>query len=69
MRDTAGKTRGVARGQHVRDETACTSMPTTNYSTESEIHGAGHAAVRDLALSAPIHGAAPDGSLLGTVTE
>ncbi|MEV4637633.1 cytidine deaminase [Actinoplanes sp. NPDC049548] len=30
---------------------------------------AGHAAVRDLAADAPIHVAAPDGTLLGTVTE
>jgi hypothetical protein len=35
----------------------------------SMLDGAGHAAVRDLATSAPIHVAAPDGSLLGTVTE
>ena len=35
----------------------------------SMLDGAGHAAVRDLAKSAPIHVAAPDGSLLGTVTE
>ena len=35
----------------------------------SMLDGAGHAAVRDLALGAPIHVAAPDGSLLGTVTE
>jgi hypothetical protein len=34
----------------------------------SELDGAGHAAVRDLAADAPIHVAAPDGSLLGTVT-
>jgi hypothetical protein len=34
----------------------------------SELDGAGHAAVRDLATGAPIHVAAPDGSLLGTVT-
>jgi hypothetical protein len=34
----------------------------------SELDGAGHAAVRDLAGDAPIHVAAPDGSLLGTVT-
>jgi hypothetical protein len=34
----------------------------------SELDGAGHAAVRDLAPDAPIHVAAPDGSLLGTVT-
>jgi hypothetical protein len=35
----------------------------------SELDGAGHAAVRDLATKAPIHVAAPDGTLLGTVTE
>src|SRR3954454_23965176 len=35
----------------------------------SELDGAGHAAVRDLGAAAPIHVAAPDGSLLGTVTE
>ncbi len=34
----------------------------------STLDGAGHAAVRDLAADAPIHVAAPDGSLLGTVT-
>jgi hypothetical protein len=34
----------------------------------SELDGAGHAAVRDLSGDAPIHVAAPDGSLLGTVT-
>jgi hypothetical protein len=34
----------------------------------SELDGAGHAAVRDLASDAPIHVAAPDGSLLGSVT-
>jgi hypothetical protein len=34
----------------------------------SELDGAGHAAVRDLAAEAPIHVAAPDGALLGTVT-
>ena len=33
-----------------------------------ELEGAGHAAVRDLAAEAPIHVAATDGSLLGTVT-
>ncbi|HET8658214.1 MAG TPA: cytidine deaminase [Micromonosporaceae bacterium] len=33
----------------------------------STLDGAGHAAVRDLAGEAPIHVAAPDGSLLGTV--
>ena len=35
----------------------------------SELDGAGHAAVRDLASAAPIHVAAPDGTLLGTVTQ
>ena len=34
----------------------------------STLDGAGHAAVRDLAADAPIHVAAPDGSVLGTVT-
>lgn len=34
----------------------------------SELDGAGHAAVRDLSGDAPIHVAAPDGSLLGSVT-
>ncbi|GIF00182.1 cytidine deaminase [Paractinoplanes rishiriensis] len=34
----------------------------------SELDGAGHAAVRDLGTEAPIHVAAPDGSLLGSVT-
>ena len=34
----------------------------------SELDGAGHAAVRDLAADAPVHVAAPDGSLLGSVT-
>ena len=34
----------------------------------SELDGAGHAAVRDLAAAAPVHVAAPDGTLLGTVT-
>ena len=34
----------------------------------SELDGAGHAAVRDLGTDAPIHVAAPDGALLGTVT-
>ncbi|MET0422887.1 MAG: cytidine deaminase [Actinoplanes sp.] len=33
-----------------------------------ELDGAGRAAVRDLAADAPIHVAAPDGSLVGTVT-
>ncbi|MDG4805669.1 cytidine deaminase [Micromonospora sp. WMMD1120] len=35
----------------------------------STLDGAGHAAVRDLAADAPIHVAAPDGTVLGTVTE
>ncbi|KOX08370.1 cytidine deaminase [Micromonospora profundi] len=35
----------------------------------STLDGAGHAAVRDLAVDAPIHVAAPDGTVLGTVTE
>ena len=35
----------------------------------STLDGAGHAAVRDLGADAPIHVAAPDGSLLGSVTE
>jgi hypothetical protein len=35
----------------------------------STLDGAGHAAVRDLAAEAPIHVAAPDGTLLGTVVE
>ncbi|MET8064783.1 cytidine deaminase, partial [Micromonospora sp. NPDC005313] len=30
---------------------------------------AGHAAVRDLSADAPIHVAAPDGTVLGTVVE
>ena len=34
----------------------------------STLDGAGHAAVRDLAADAPVHVAAPDGSLLGTVS-
>ncbi|WP_410811367.1 cytidine deaminase [Micromonospora sp. 067-2] len=34
----------------------------------STLDGAGHAAVRDLAVDAPIHLAAPDGTVLGTVT-
>jgi hypothetical protein len=33
------------------------------------LEGSGHAAVRDLAADAPIHVAAPDGTLLGTVTQ
>ncbi|GGO17925.1 cytidine deaminase [Micromonospora parathelypteridis] len=35
----------------------------------STLDGAGHAAVRDLAVDAPIHVAAPDGTILGTVTQ
>lgn len=35
----------------------------------STLDGGGHAAVRDLATDAPIHVAAPDGALLGTVVE
>ena len=34
----------------------------------STLDGAGHAAVRDRSAVAPVHVAAPDGSLLGTVT-
>ncbi|GGM56614.1 hypothetical protein GCM10011608_46810 [Micromonospora sonchi] len=34
----------------------------------STLDGAGYAAVRDLAVDAPIHLAAPDGTVLGTVT-
>jgi hypothetical protein len=34
----------------------------------STLDGAGHAAVRELSADAPIHVAAPDGSVLGTVT-
>ncbi|MFU8874830.1 cytidine deaminase [Micromonospora sp. SL4-19] len=35
----------------------------------STLDGAGHAAVRDLSADAPIHVAAPDGAVLGTVVE
>ncbi|WMF04441.1 cytidine deaminase [Micromonospora robiginosa] len=35
----------------------------------STLDGAGHAAVRDLSVDAPIHVAAPDGAVLGTVVE
>ncbi|HYN95183.1 MAG TPA: cytidine deaminase [Pilimelia sp.] len=35
----------------------------------STLDGGGHAAVRDLAPGAPIHVAAPDGTLLGTVRD
>jgi hypothetical protein len=34
----------------------------------STLDGAGYAAVRDLATDAPVHLAAPDGTVLGTVT-
>ncbi|MDO3701968.1 cytidine deaminase [Micromonospora sp. C28SCA-DRY-2] len=34
----------------------------------STLDGAGHAAVRDLSADAPVHVAAPDGTVLGTVT-
>jgi len=34
----------------------------------STLDGAGHAAVRDLAVDAPIHVAGPTGTMLGTVT-
>jgi hypothetical protein len=33
------------------------------------LDGAGHAAVRDLSADAPVHLAAPDGTVLGTVAE
>ncbi|SCL17376.1 hypothetical protein GA0070616_1263 [Micromonospora nigra] len=35
----------------------------------STVDGAGYAAVRDLAVDAPVHLAAPDGTVLGTVSE
>lgn len=35
----------------------------------STLDGAGHAVVRDLAVDAPVHVAAPDGTLLGTVRQ
>ncbi|WP_430497160.1 cytidine deaminase [Micromonospora trifolii] len=35
----------------------------------STLDGAGHAAVRDLAADAPVHVAAPNGTVLGTVTQ
>lgn len=35
----------------------------------STLDGAGHAAVRDLTADAPVHVAAPDGTVLGTVVE
>jgi hypothetical protein len=45
-----------------------TSLEAAAVVTEaSTLDGAGHAAVRDLGAQAPIHVAAPDGSLLGTV--
>jgi len=34
----------------------------------STLDGAGHAAVRDLSASAPVHVAAPDGTVFATVT-
>lgn len=34
----------------------------------STVDGAGYAAVRDLSAGAPVHLAAPDGTVLGTVT-
>jgi hypothetical protein len=47
-----------------------TSLEAAAVVTEaSTLDGAGHAAVRDLGAEAPIHVAAPDGSLLGTVTQ
>ncbi|WP_018741536.1 cytidine/deoxycytidylate deaminase family protein [Salinispora oceanensis] len=48
----------------------CTRLEAAAVVTEaSTLDGAGHAAVRDLAADAPIHVAAPDGTLLGTVAE
>src|SRR3954454_23205334 len=38
-------------------------------SEAATLDGAGHAAVRHLATDAPVYVAAPDGTLLGTVTE
>jgi hypothetical protein len=35
----------------------------------STLDGSGHAAVRDLGTDAPIHVAAPDGTVLGTVVQ
>jgi hypothetical protein len=35
----------------------------------STLDGSGHAAVRDLSEAAPIHLAAPDGTLIGTVSQ
>ena len=35
----------------------------------STLDGSGHAAVRDLSPDAPIHVAAPDGTLIGTVVQ
>ena len=47
-----------------------TKLEAAAVATDSDtLDGAGHAAVRDLAPDAPIHVAAPDGTLLGTVTE
>ncbi|NYT94827.1 hypothetical protein [Salinispora sp. H7-4] len=48
----------------------CTRLEAAAVVTEaSTLDGAGRAAVRDLAADAPIHVAAPDGTLLGTVAE
>lgn len=48
----------------------CTRLEAAAVVTEaSTLDGAGHAAVRDLAADAPIHVAAPDGTVLGTVAE
>ena len=45
-----------------------TKLEAAAVTTEAEhLDGAGHAAVRDLAADAPIHVAAPDGTLRGTV--
>ncbi|GGQ80073.1 cytidine deaminase [Couchioplanes azureus] len=47
-----------------------TTIEAAAVATESAtLDGAGHAAVRDLADDAPVYVAAPDGTLLGTVTE
>ncbi|MEV6601648.1 cytidine deaminase [Actinoplanes sp. NPDC051346] len=47
-----------------------TTIEAAAVATESAtLDGAGHDAVRDLAEAAPIHVAAPDGTLLGTVTQ
>jgi len=47
----------------------CSTLEAAAVVTEaSTLDGAGYAAVRDLAATAPVHLAAPDGTLLGTVT-